>query len=81
MASSCKIKENVKHDLSFNFSCTEEHSVSKNIDKFQVKKATGVNKISCKILKLVKLALQSQLLGLINLFVRTCTFPDRIKRV
>ena len=36
-------------ELSFNFSETEEHKVGKIIDKLQVKKATGVDKISCKI--------------------------------
>ena len=43
--------------LSFNFSETEEHKVGKIIDKLQVKKAIGVDKISCKILKLAKTAL------------------------
>ena len=53
---------------------TEEHKVGKIIDKLQVKKATGVDKISCKILKLAKTALQSPLTGLINLSVRTSPF-------
>ena len=76
----CKIKENMNPELSFNFSETEEHKVGKIIDKLQVKKATGVDKISCKILKLAKTALQSPLIGLINLSIRTSTFPDSIKR-
>ena len=76
----CKIKENMNPELSFNFSETEEHNVGKIIDKLQVKKATGVDKISCKILKLAKTALQSPLTGLRNLSVRTSTFPDSIKR-
>ena len=66
-------------ELSFDFSETEEHKVGKIIDKLQVKKATGVDKISCKILRLAKTAL-SPLTGLINLFVRTSTFPDSIKQ-
>ena len=76
----CKINENRNPELSFNFSETEEHKVGKIIDKLQVKKATGVDKISCKILKLAKTALQSPLTGLINLSVQTSTFPDSIKR-
>ena len=75
-----EFNENLKHDMSFIFSCTEGHTVSKIIDKLKVKKATGVDKISCKILKLAKTALQSPLTGLINLSVRTSTFPGRIKR-
>ena len=76
----CKIKENMNPELSFNFSETEEHTVGKIIDKLQVKKATGVDKISCKILKLAKTALQSPPTGLINLSFRTSTFPNSIKR-
>ena len=76
----CKIKENMNPELSFNFSETEAHKVGKIIDKIQVKKATGVNKISCKILKLAKTALQSPLTGLTSLSVRASTFPDSIKR-
>ena len=67
-------------ELSFNFSGTEEHKVGKIIDTLQVKKAAGVDKISCKILKLAKTALQSPLTGLIYLSVRTSTFPDSIKQ-
>ena len=76
----CKIKENMNPELSFNFSETEEHKVEKIIDKLKVKKATCVDKISCKILKLAKTALQSPLTGLINLSVRTSNFPNSIKR-
>ena len=54
--------------------------VGKIIDKLQVKEATGVDRISCKILKLAKTALKSPLIGLINLSVRTSIFPDSVKR-
>ena len=80
MEPGCTPDMNMNPELSFNFSETEEHKVGKIIDKLQVKKATGVDKISCKILKLSKTALQSPLTGLINLSVRTSTFPDSIKR-
>ena len=52
--------------------------MGKITDKLQVKKATGVDKISCKIIELAKTALQSPLTGLINLSVPTSTFPDSI---
>ena len=64
----------------FSFSCINESKVSKLIDKLQIKKATGVNKLSCKILKFGKPALQSPLTGLINLSIRTSIFPDYLKR-
>ena len=50
----CKIKENMNRELSFNFSETVKHTVGKIIDKLQLKKATDVDKISHKILKLAK---------------------------
>ena len=67
-------------EKSFSFSCIDESKVSKLIDKLQIKKATGVDKLSCKILKLGKPALQSPLTDLINLSIRTSTFPDYLKR-
>ena len=46
----------------------------------QIKKATGVDKLSCNIIKLGKPVLQSPLTGLINLSIQTSTFPDSLKR-
>ena len=51
----------VNLEMSFTFSETMEHKVGKIIVKLQVKKATGVDKISCKILKLATTALRSLL--------------------
>ena len=76
----CKIKENKKEEKSFNFSYIDENKVSKLIDKLQIKKATGVDKLSSKIIKLGKPALQSPLADLINLSIRTSTFPENLKR-
>ena len=50
----CKIRENEKVETSFSFSCIDESKVSKLFDKLQIKKETGVDKLSCKILKLGK---------------------------
>ena len=46
----CKIKENNTDEKSFNFSMIDEGQISKHIDKLHVKKATGVDKISSKII-------------------------------
>ena len=67
-------------DKSFSFSTVDESKVSKYIDKLHIKKATGVDKISCKILKLGKPILQSPLTGLINMSIQTPTFPEDLKR-
>ena len=77
---SVKLGKNKKVEKSFSFSCIDESKVSKLIDKLQIKKATGVDKLSCKILKLGKPALQFPLTDLINLSIRTSTFPDYLKR-
>ena len=76
----CKIKENNTDEKSFNFSMIDEGQISKHIDKLHVKKATGVDKISSKIIKLGKPALQSPLTDLINLSIQSSTFPENLKR-
>ena len=76
----CHIRENLQEDKSFSFSIVDESKISKSIDKLQVKKATGVDKLSCKILKLGKAVLQSPLTGLINLSIQTSNFPEHLKR-
>ena len=76
----CKIKENKKEEKSFNFSYIDENKVSKLIDKLQIKKATGVDKLSSKIIKLGKPALHSPLADLINLSIRTSNLPENLKR-
>ena len=60
-------------ELSFNFSETEEHKVGKIIVKLQVKNATGVDKISCKFLKLAKTALWSPLTCLMFVNIENTT--------
>ena len=49
------------------------------MDKLHVKKATGADKISGKILKLAKPALLSPIAEFINLSIQTSTIPDRTK--
>ena len=47
----------------------------------QIKKATGVDKLSCNIINLGKPVLPSPLTGLINLSIQTPTFPGFLKQV
>ena len=53
--------------------------VSKVIDKFNVKKATGVDKISVKLMKLGKISLLSPITKIINMSIDSGIFPNRLK--
>ncbi|XP_053408956.1 uncharacterized protein LOC128559906 isoform X2 [Mercenaria mercenaria] len=64
----------------FNFKPISQGAVSKIIDKFNSKKATGVDKISAKILKLGKSSLVPFYTDLINLSIKSEIFPDRLKQ-
>ena len=44
-----------------------------------IKKATGIDQISPKILKIAKHAVVAPITQLINLSINTCTFPDKLK--
>ena len=74
-----RIREQGFQSGSFSFQPTCTDHVSKIIDKLNIKKATGVDKISVKILKLGKESFVPLLKDLINLTINTNTFPDKIK--
>ena len=75
----CKIKENFEQTKPFTFTYIGESKVSKYMDKLNVKKATGADKISGNILKLAKPALLSPIAEFINLSIQTSTIPERTK--
>ena len=62
------------------FKHTNQETVTKIIDKFNPKKATGADKISVKLLKLTKNTLDEPITDLINTSIKTCTFPNCAKR-
>ena len=64
----------------FEFKPTDQETVSKIIDKFNPKKATGADKISVKLLKLTKDTIVEPITDLINTSIKTCIFPNAIKR-
>ena len=74
------IKMNCSTTSTFNFQPTDSGTVSKLINKFNSKKATGVDKISVKVLKLGGIHIQPHLTNLINSTISTCIFPDRLKQ-
>ena len=78
-SSICKVKANITVGEPFNFKPVEVAKVAKYIDKLNIKKATGVDKISNKLIKLAKPAIVSRLIGVINLTVQKSTFPNDLK--
>ena len=64
----------------FEFKHTDEKTVSKIIDKFNPKKATGGDKISVKLLKLGKPALVTPITNLINSTISVNIFPNGLKK-
>ena len=75
-----KIEElNLQKDA-FEFKLTDENTVSKIIDKFNPKKATGADKISVKLLKLGKPSLVKPLTNFINISINANSFPSKLKQ-
>jgi hypothetical protein len=64
---------------SFEFKSTNGTFVSKVIDKFNAKTATGVDKISVKLMKLGKISLLSPITKIINMSIDSGIFPNRLK--
>ncbi|KAL4227059.1 hypothetical protein ACF0H5_015033 [Mactra antiquata] len=65
--------------VSFMFELTNEENVCKVINKFNVKKATGVDNISVKMLKIAKPAIVQPLTNIINISISKNCFPDKLK--
>jgi len=61
------------------FKPVSDDFVEKQINKINIKKATGIDQISPKILKIAKPAVVAPITQLINLSINTCTFPDKLK--
>ena len=74
-----KIEEKNFPKENFEFKSTNDTVVSKIINKFNVKKATGVDKISVKLMKLSKESIVTPITKIINISIETCIFPDRLK--
>ena len=58
-----------------------EDFVSKRISKINVKKATGIDGISPKLLRHAKPMIVKPITDLVNLSLSTSTFPDSLKTV
>ena len=73
------IQENLTVQSKLNFKPVDEEFVSKQIGRLNVKKATGHDGISAKILKLAKPVIFRPITGLINLTIECSEFPDNTK--
>jgi hypothetical protein len=67
------------HENSFSFSSINPDFVEKCINKINVKKATGIDGISPKLLHFAKPIIVKPLTDVVNLSISTSTFPDRLK--
>ncbi|KAK3099036.1 hypothetical protein FSP39_025464 [Pinctada imbricata] len=74
-----KISESNTDNPTFTFNHVSNDNVNKSICGFNVKKATGVDSISVKILKEGKEALVNPITTLVNMSINTCIFPNDLK--
>ena len=76
-----KIKENTPVEIEiFSFTPVSSDTVEKVISNLNVKKATGVDNISAKIIKACAPVVSIAISNLINISFRSCEFPAGLKR-
>jgi hypothetical protein len=73
------IQSSHRPDCTFNFSSITTDFVSKQIDGIGLRKATGNDGISAKILKMAKPAICQPLTDLVNRSIASGSFPDKLK--
>ena len=73
-----KIEENKTNDIELSFRLTEEHA-NKQISKLNIKKATGCDSISPKILKLAQPSISNPINILVNKSIESSIFPENLK--
>ena len=72
--------DNRNLDTHFHFSEVDNDHVAELITKTSVKKSTGCDSISPRLVKLSSLHLSQPLTKLINMSIRTNIFPDQLKK-
>ena len=63
----------------FDFKPTNTDIIAKLVNKINIKKATGVDQISCKLLKTGSPVLNKHLTTLLNNTIKHSKFPSRLK--
>ena len=74
-----KIKNNTQHNTLFDFKPTDVDTVSKLVSKINIKKATGVDQISSKLLRAGAPVLNKHITTLVNNTIKTSVFSTRLK--
>ena len=76
----CAIKDNMNIHEELTFKPVTTNFVQKQINSISVKKATGVNNISSKLLRIAQPVVTQPLTTLINMSLEHSTFPDALKK-
>jgi hypothetical protein len=74
-----KIKNNTQHNTLFDFKPTDVDTINKLVIKINIKKATGVDQISSKLLRAGAPVLNKHITTLVNNTIKTSVFPTRLK--
>jgi hypothetical protein len=74
-----KIKNNTQHNTLFDFKPTDVDTINKLVSKINIKKATGVDQISSKLLHAGAPVLNKHITTLVNNTIKTSVFPTRLK--
>ena len=74
-----KIKNNTQHNTLFDFKPTDVDTIHKLVSKINIKKATGVEQISSKLLRAGAPVLNKHITTLVNNTIKTSVFPTRLK--
>ena len=67
-------------DTEFNISLVDEYFVLCQLQNLNVSKAAGIDNISAKYLKMAAPAISQHLTKILNLSIKTGTFPDSLKK-
>ena len=68
-----------KNNIDFDFKPTNTDTIAKLVNKINIRKATGVDQIACKLLKAGSPVLNKHLTTLLNNTIKHSQFPNRLK--
>ena len=74
------VKKKVPTDSEFNITLVDESFVLNQLQNLNVNKATGIDNISAKYLKMAAQAITKPLTKVLNLSIESNTFPDNLKK-
>jgi hypothetical protein len=74
-----KIKNNTQHNRLFDFKPTDVDTINKLVSKINIKKATGVDQISSKLLRAGAPVINKHITTLVNNTIKSTVFPTSLK--